>query len=110
MRPSTLLAFLPLAMAAPSPAPIKRDSPAPLITPRGNKGVPNRFIIRMADGIKESSMSSSMKSLKTSSHFKYSKSFNGFAATLDEDQLAAIRENPNVSCIINAAPFCFLRP
>ena len=44
MRSATLLALLPLAMAAPS---MKRDSPAPLIAPRGAQLVEGKYIIKM---------------------------------------------------------------
>ena len=47
MRASTLLALLPMAMAAPQ---AKRASPAPLIVPRGAELIAGKYIVKMKDG------------------------------------------------------------
>jgi subtilisin family serine protease len=96
MRISTLLALVPLAAAAPAPA--KRDSPAPVLIPRGGKLVENKYIIRMKTDSISTAVSSAISSIKADADFQYT-SFSGFAATLDADELKALQDNPMVDFI-----------
>lgn len=95
MRSSTLLALLPLAMAAPSTT--KRSSLAPLITPRGAELVEGKYIVRMNKDSISTAVSSAISSIAASADYTYVKSFSGFAASLSEKELEALRNDPNVA-------------
>lgn len=93
MRTATLLALLPLAFAAPS----KRAEPAPVLRPRGVQLVDGKYIVKMKSGVRATSVSSAVSSIEADADYTYSKSFNGFAATLKEDEIEKLKHDPNVS-------------
>lgn len=93
MKISTLLALLPLAMAAPA----KRDSPAPVVVPRGVRLVDGKYIVKMKGESSIQSVSSALSSIKAHADHTYTHSFHGFAASLSPDELEKLRQDPNVS-------------
>ncbi|KAH7313748.1 cephalosporin C acetylhydrolase [Stachybotrys elegans] len=101
MRSATLLALLPLAMAAPSVS--KRASPAPIVRPRGADVVEGKFIVKMKDDLLTTAVVSAVKSAISSiaadADYTYSKAFNGFSATLTDAELKALQNDPNVDYI-----------
>lgn len=99
MRSATLLALLPLAMAAPS----KRSSPAPVIKPRGAQLIDGKYIIKMKSDTISTAVTSAISSIKADADYTYSSRFNGFAATLTPEELETLQGDANVSL------FCFTR-
>ncbi|RSL63178.1 hypothetical protein CEP54_005282 [Fusarium duplospermum] len=95
MRTATLLALLPLAFAAPS----KRAEPAPVLRPRGVQLVEGKYIVKMKSGVRATSVSSAVSSIEADADYTYSKSFNGFAASLKEDEIEKLKHDPNVEYI-----------
>uniref|UniRef100_A0A0B7K6I1 Peptidase S8/S53 domain-containing protein n=1 Tax=Bionectria ochroleuca TaxID=29856 RepID=A0A0B7K6I1_BIOOC len=97
MRASTLLALMPLAMAAPSSV-RQRDSPAPLILPRGADAIPGKYIVKLVPQKQSSSfsISSAISSIKANADYTYGTHFHGFAASLEDDELDNLRNNPDV--------------
>jgi subtilisin family serine protease len=98
MRSATLLALLPLAMAAPSTME-RRDSPAPVIKPRGAQLLESKYIIKMKSGSISTATSSAIQSITADADYTYSNRFNGFAASLSAAELEAMRMNPHVEYI-----------
>lgn len=96
MRSATLLALLPMALAAPYTH-AKRDHPAPVIVPRGGTHIENKFIVRMKKDTISTAVSSAISSIKSDADYTYTRGFNGFAATLDNDELENLRNDVNVS-------------
>ncbi|CAH0055376.1 unnamed protein product [Clonostachys solani] len=96
MRASTLLALMPLAMAAPSVR--QRDSPAPLILPRGADAIAGKYIVKLVPQKQSSgfSISSAISSIKANADYTYGTHFHGFAASLEDDELDNLRNNPDV--------------
>ncbi len=95
MRSATLLALLPLAMAAPS---IRRASPAPLVTPRGAQLVEGKYIIKFKNEVGTESVSSAIASIEADADYVYnSGKFNGFASSLTKEELESLQNDPNVS-------------
>lgn len=98
MRTATLLALLPLALAAPS----KRSSPAPVIQPRGAKLVEGKYIVKMKSGIRAASVKTTVASISSDADYTYSRSFTGFSASLNDDDLESLKHDPNVRGILPA--------
>ncbi|KAG4218934.1 hypothetical protein PC116_g32586, partial [Phytophthora cactorum] len=93
MRTTTALAFLPLALAAPS----KRASPAPVIKPRGAQLVDGKYIVKMKADAKPESIQTSIQSVASDADFVYnSNKFKGFASSLSEEELEALKNNADV--------------
>ncbi|KAF4970333.1 hypothetical protein FSARC_2589 [Fusarium sarcochroum] len=95
MRSATLLALLPFALAAPS----RRAEPAPILRPRGVKLVDGKYIVKMKSGIKAASVSTTVSSIEADADYTYTKSFSGFAASLKDDELEKLKNDPNVEYI-----------
>ncbi|KAI1477367.1 subtilisin-like protein [Daldinia eschscholtzii] len=96
MRTTTALAFLPLALAAPS----KRASPAPVIKPRGAQLVDGKYIVKMKADVKPESIQTSIQSVASDADFVYnSNKFKGFASSLSEEELEALKNNADVDYI-----------
>ncbi|KAI1654502.1 subtilisin-like protein [Daldinia decipiens] len=96
MRTATALALLPLALAAPS----KRDTPALVIKPRGAQLVDGKYIVKMKAGTKAESIQSSIQSVASDADFVYNTDkFKGFASSLSEEELEALRNNADVDYI-----------
>ena len=97
MRASTLLALIPMAMAAPSS--VKRDAPAAVIAPRNAQLVESHYIVRMKKDSVSTAVSSAISAIAADADFTYTKGFSGFAATLTEEELETLRNNPSVDYI-----------
>lgn len=93
MKVSTLLAILPLAMAAPA----KRSFPAPVLVPRGAQLVEGKYIIKMKTAAGGASVTSAISSITADADHTYTHSFHGFAASLTPQELETLRGDPNVS-------------
>lgn len=93
MKVSTLLALLPLAMAAPS----KRSFPAPVLVPRDAQLVEGKYIIKMKTNAGGASVNSAISSIAADADHTYTHSFHGFAAALTPQELEKLRSDPNVS-------------
>ncbi|KAG8410932.1 hypothetical protein J3458_016497 [Metarhizium acridum] len=94
MKASTLLAILPLAMAAPS----KRSFPAPVLVPRDAQLVEGKYIVKMKEKAAFSAVSSAISSIAADADYTY-EAFNGFAAKLTDEELEKLRGDPNVDYI-----------
>lgn len=89
-----VLSLASLALAAPS---IRgRAEAAALLRPQGAnvKPLPNKYIVKMRDSAEVSTASTKYNADRTYSH-----AIKGFAATLQAEQLEAIRNDPNVSAL-----------
>ena len=94
MRTATLLALLPLAMAAPSK---KRDSPAPVLRPRGATVVEGKYIVKMKSDAAAGSVNVAMKGVASDADYIYnSGKFSGFASSLSDDEVKTLQDDPNV--------------
>lgn len=96
MRSATLLALLPLAIAAPFQN-AKRDRPAPVVVPRGGNAIDGKYIVRMKADAISASVESAISSIKADADYTYSTGFNGFAASIEAEELEKLRDDPNVS-------------
>lgn len=96
MRAATLLALLPVAMAAPQ---AKRASPAPLIVPRGVELIEGKYIVKMKDDVVSAAVSSAVSKISSDADYTYSRKFNGFASSLSDKELADLRNDPNVDFV-----------
>lgn len=97
MRVSSLLAFLPLAMAAPS----RRASPAPVMVPRGAQVLEGKYIVKMKTEAQTSAVESAILGVSAGASHRYSHSFSGFAASLTPGELEILTNDPNVSFPFN---------
>lgn len=95
MKASAVLALLPLAIAAPA----KRDSPAPLIVPRGVQVVEGKYIVKFKDEFKAQHVESAVTSISADAEHLFSELFNGFAASLTPQEVENLRHDPSVSRI-----------
>ncbi|KAI0097066.1 subtilisin-like protein [Daldinia grandis] len=96
MRTATALALLPLALAAPS----KRATPALVIKPRGAQLVDGKYIVKMKADAKAESIQSSIQSVASDADFVYNTNkFKGFASSLSEEELEALKNNADVDYI-----------
>ncbi|KAH9987999.1 peptidase S8/S53 domain-containing protein [Xylariaceae sp. FL0662B] len=97
MRTATLLSLLPLALAAPS---AKRAQPTPIIRSRAAQLVDGKYIVKMKADAQAGSLESSIKAVASDADFVYnSNKFKGFASSLADDELQALRDDPNVDYI-----------
>ena len=97
MYSSTLLALLPLALAAPAPAgPLDRR--APIISPRGVEIIPGKYIVKLKDGSNNAALEKAISLLtKATAKYVYSNDkFKGFASDLDDLTLEILRMLPQV--------------
>ncbi|RYP33240.1 hypothetical protein DL767_004852 [Monosporascus sp. MG133] len=98
MRSATLLALLPLAMAAPGG--VKRDSPAPLVKPRGAELVEGKYIVKMKNTVSTASVDSAIASVAADADYVYKNGkFQGFASSLTDAEVEALQNDPNVEFI-----------
>lgn len=97
MRSATLLALLPMALAA--PAITKRDSPAPVIIPRSSQVVDGKYIVKFKKDVVAASVDSAIASIAADADYKYTNSFKGFAASITDDELELLKNNPTVDFI-----------
>jgi hypothetical protein len=97
MRAATLLALLPMAMAAPSAT--KRSSPAPLLVPRNAELIEGKYIVKMKDDLVAATVNGLVSTLSSAADYTYSRKFNGFAGSLSEKEIDDLRADPNVEYI-----------
>ncbi|OAA51422.1 subtilisin-like protease [Metarhizium rileyi] len=95
MKVSTLLAILPIAMAAPS----KRSSPAPVLVPRDVQLVEGKYIVKMKAATSGPTVVSAVSSIAADADHTYTHSFQGFAASLTPEEIEQLRDDPNVDYI-----------
>ncbi|KAI5860521.1 peptidase S8/S53 domain-containing protein [Durotheca rogersii] len=96
MLSATLLALLPLALAAPS----KRAQPAPILRPRGAQVIEGKYIIKMKAEADDASVQSSIQSFATNADFVYnSNKFRGFASSLSPEEVETLQNNDDVDYI-----------
>ncbi|OAQ75930.1 proteinase T-like protein [Purpureocillium lilacinum] len=98
MRLSTfaLALRLPGALAAPA---TKRDSPAPLIIPRGAALIPNQYIVKLKDNSGAAAVSDALASAHDEATHRYNNVLKGFAGRMDAATVARLRNDPNVDFI-----------
>ncbi|KAF4120877.1 Serine protease, subtilisin family [Geosmithia morbida] len=94
MRASTLLALLPVAMAAPSI--VKRSSLAPIITPRDAQVIDGKYIVKFKDDIIKTAVTSAISSISAKADYTYSEAFNGFAGSLTPEEVETLQNDPTV--------------
>jgi hypothetical protein len=88
MKLSSLLALLPLALAA----------PAPMIVPRAGSPIPGRYIVKCKNEQPQQSIDAALKLLKKNpAHVYKFGNWNGFAADMADDVVELIRNLPGVS-------------
>ncbi|KAI1352947.1 proteinase T-like protein [Xylaria sp. FL0043] len=95
MRFTTLLALMPLALAAPS----RRASPAPLHVPRttGDNLVEGKYIVKMYDDAVETSLHTAMAA--EPDHVYNVPGFKGFASALTPEEVESLQNHPDVEFI-----------
>ncbi|KAI0428554.1 proteinase T-like protein [Xylaria sp. FL1042] len=95
MRFTTLLALMPLALAAPS----RRASPAPLHVPRstGDNLVEGKYIVKMYDDAVETSLHTAMAA--EPDHIYNVPGFKGFASALTLEEVETLQNHPDVEFI-----------
>ncbi|KAJ9143501.1 Subtilisin-like protein [Pleurostoma richardsiae] len=98
MHVTALLALVPLVLAAPTAQPVER---APVIQPRGLQTIPNKYIVKMKEGVSVSSLDSALGKLGASNatHIYKAGAFKGFASKLDAATLEALQLHPDVEYI-----------
>lgn len=97
MHSATLLALLPLVLAAPS----KRATPAPVLVPRNAQAVEGKYIVRMKGQDKGDAVASAIKAISADADYTYSHSFHGFAAALSAAEVEKLQGNPDVGRLRN---------
>lgn len=96
MRFSTLLALIPLALAAPS----KRSSPAPLHVPRdtGSNLIAGKYIVKLYDHVATESLQRTMTTTAAKPDHVYDvPGFKGFASALTSTEIENLKNHPDVS-------------
>ncbi|KAI1267272.1 subtilisin-like protease PR1K [Xylariaceae sp. FL1019] len=96
MRPSTILAALPLALAAPS----RRSEPAPLFTVPESVAVKDSYIVQMNRHMEIDEMEELISLIAGDVSHTYSMElFSGFAASMTTNEVEALRSHPDVGRI-----------
>ena len=85
----SILAIAPLALTAPT------QEPAPLT--RRATGIPGKYIVKLKEGARATSGVGAMALLNKEPEHTYTTVFHGFAGSIDEDTLHALRQHPDVS-------------
>ncbi|KAK1765483.1 subtilisin-like protein [Phialemonium atrogriseum] len=103
MHVSSLLALVPLALAAPAPA----SRSAPVIQPRGGQVVPGKYIVKLRDGASDSALNAAVSKLGSTKadHVYKGAHFKGFASKIDAKTLETIQNIPEVDYIEQDAVF-----
>ncbi|KAK5659830.1 hypothetical protein OQA88_13293 [Cercophora sp. LCS_1] len=100
MKSATILALLPLALAAPAPGPIDRR--APIIQPRGADIIPGKYIVKLKDGASDAALSNAIGKIKKGKPqyvYKGAGKFKGFAGAIQDADLSEIQALPDVEYI-----------
>ncbi|RYP73450.1 hypothetical protein DL771_003622 [Monosporascus sp. 5C6A] len=95
MHAALLLSLLPLALAAPA----KRAAPAPLLKPRAEQLIPNKYIVKFKEGTVSASVEDAVSILSAGADYNYGTVFRGFAGTMDDSALELLRAHPDVEFI-----------
>ncbi|KAF4455950.1 subtilisin-like protease [Fusarium austroafricanum] len=96
MRLAPFLALLPFTLAAPA----KRSEPAPLLKPRDGTPIEGKYIVKLADGMKISSVSSVVVTgAADKADHKFSNVFHGFSGSMTDQDVEALRNDPAVEYI-----------
>lgn len=93
MRFSTIIAFLPFALGAPS---IKREEPAPLLEARG-QAISGKYIVKLRDGSPLESLQKALSILGGNADHVFENLFSGFAGSMNSAVVKLIRMHPDAS-------------
>lgn len=96
-----LLAIL-FAASMPAPAAAGRPEPAPILGADYPTAIPGRYIVVFQPGMAGKAVEAAAQGLVRAGgtvHFSYSAALQGFAASLPEEALQGLRNNPNVAYI-----------
>ncbi|UNI18994.1 hypothetical protein JDV02_005219 [Purpureocillium takamizusanense] len=101
MKLSILLSLLPLQAAGLAATPLtKRTEPAPLLVPRGAQVIPNKYIVKLRSGGGDFSIADDvLASVGVEPNHRYDRLIKGFSATLSAEELASLRDHPEVEFI-----------
>lgn len=93
----TALLALPLALAAPLRRP-KRATPAPVLAPRNAPPVEGKYVVSMKASAEATARATAraVSAIAAGADHTYSRSFNGFAASLTPHEVEALQGNPDV--------------
>lgn len=95
MKAFIITALLPLALAS---QPLKRT---PVIAPRDAQTIPNKYIIKLRDGVNNTAVEDVMSLTDSDADhvYKASELFKGFAGTANATELEALQTHPDVSSV-----------
>lgn len=94
MRSASILASLPLALAAPS----KRGVPAPLMKPRHGDIIEGKYIVKMKSSSTIQILETHKNMVASNVDYTYnSAKFSGFAGTMTAEEVEALQDMPDVS-------------
>ncbi|KAJ6446254.1 proteinase T-like protein [Purpureocillium lavendulum] len=97
MKLSVLLAVLPAVLAAPA---MKREEPAPLLTPRGaNQLINGKYIVKFKDTMSIASVDETVSALSQKADHVFNHAFRGFSGKLSAKDLKSLRDHPDVEYI-----------
>ncbi|PFH59488.1 hypothetical protein XA68_12275 [Ophiocordyceps unilateralis] len=97
MKPSLILAILPVVAAAPA---TKRAEPAPLLRPRGTTHlIANRYIVKFKDEMSFAGADETIVSLTQKADHVYNHAFRGFAGRLSPNDLEELRNRSDVEYV-----------
>ncbi|KAK4086215.1 proteinase T precursor [Purpureocillium lilacinum] len=100
MKLSILLSVLPLQAAGLVMPFAKRAEPAPLLLARGDTALPNKYIIKLKSSEGGASNAADVPaSVGVEPKHLYDRLIKGFSATLNAEELAALRDHPEVEFI-----------
>jgi hypothetical protein len=89
-HPSLMLAAISPVLAAPSPPTQPRYIDTRVV---------DKYIVKLKESSEISALDSILDSFSIETDQLYSNVFNGFAATLDDDQVAKLHDHPQVNVI-----------
>ncbi|TWU76889.1 subtilisin-like serine protease [Metarhizium rileyi] len=98
MQLSALLTLLPAVLAVPATVG-RRDEPAPLLTPAAESIVAGKYIVKLKDGVARISSDAVVSEFGSKADHVYEHTFKGFAGSLTEEELKALRDHPDVDFI-----------
>ncbi|RDA95941.1 putative subtilisin-like protease, partial [Ophiocordyceps camponoti-saundersi (nom. inval.)] len=97
MKPSLLLSLLPAVAAAPA---TKRSEPAPLLKPEGARElIANKYIVKLKNAMSFATADEAVAALSKDAYHVYNHAFHGFAAHLSAEDLAKLRDHPEVDFV-----------